>query len=976
MRKIIDISGSYELCLDPAKRGLTSHFEDLSYNDTIDLPGTTSIAHKGSINPDVQIGHLTDLYAFEGYAWFRRTVTFDAEDIAEISKKRIILRLERTRISHLWIDNKKAGNFESFIAPHVYDITDLVTDPQTTITIMVSNTDYKVPGGHMTSADTQSNWNGILGNMTITIYDSICIEALNVTRKNATNTALIDIVVNNLTAKSLNTRLSITSEIHKLTDPSNGAATIAISDADPSIQDNLILSPGQNSIQLEYDLGKNASVWDEVDPSVYKIFAEVSIGALSDKTACWFGLKEFKAVGKYFYINGRRTFLRGKHDGMIFPLTGYAPMDVDAWLKVMSTAKDYGINHYRFHTCCPPDAAFVAADLLGIYMEPEIPFWGTFTAPSDDGHDETAQQFLISEGFNILKSFSAHPSFVMMSMGNELWGSPDAINTLLGRYKQAYPDILFTQGSNNFQWTPNIQPNDDFFCGVRFTIDRQIRGSYAMCDRPLGHVQVDRPCTNFTYENAIFPNYSKNAHLSPQGDTIEIQYGTGTKRVKLTDVEKELIPSIPVISHEIGQYETFPNFNEISKYTGVLYPKNFEHFKAELSKKRLYDMAHDYFINSGKLAMACYKDELETALRTDSLAGFQILDIQDFSGQGTALVGVLDAFMENKGILSASDWRSFCSDAVLQAEFDSYIVISGQTFDFDVSLAWFRLNCPGDIKINCTLSIEDTAQDTPAIADTLITGSVRENGRHVFGKVSFSIPDLKGPLALKLTLGLVSEDIYNSYTLWYYPETDICKHFIKNSIQPQHPLIFTTVASALKAAASSHVLLLLSDIENVNSIQGTYCTDFWCYPMFRSISESMGREIPVGTMGLLIRNEHPALKEFPALTYTTPQWFDIINASRSTILDGTDIVPIVQTIDNFERNHRLGLIYDVHITDLDLTITVCTSDLLSLSTGGHIEAAQLLYSLMNYCASVQLPANAYPLSSTDFEALFNGSLSK
>ena len=73
--------------------------------------------------------------------------------------------------------------------------------------------------------------------------------------------------------------------------------------------------------------------------------------------------------------------LRGKHDGLIFPKTGYAPTDVNEWLRVLGIAKSYGINHYRFHTCCPPDAAFTAADLLGIYMEPELPFWGTIALP-------------------------------------------------------------------------------------------------------------------------------------------------------------------------------------------------------------------------------------------------------------------------------------------------------------------------------------------------------------------------------------------------------------------------------------------------------------------------------------------------------------------------------------------------------------------------------------------------------------------
>jgi hypothetical protein len=63
----------------------------------------------------------------------------------------------------------------------------------------------------------------------------------------------------------------------------------------------------------------------------------------------------------------------------------------------------------------------------------------------------------------------------------------------------------------------------------------------------------------------------------------------------------------------------------------------------------MLDWADDFFYTSGKLSVQCYKEELEAAARTKRLAGYQILDIQDFSGQGTALVGILDAFMDNKG---------------------------------------------------------------------------------------------------------------------------------------------------------------------------------------------------------------------------------------------------------------------------------------------------------------------------------------
>ncbi|WP_139903075.1 glycoside hydrolase family 2 TIM barrel-domain containing protein [Clostridium thermarum] len=264
--------------------------------------------------------------------------------------------------------------------------------------------------------------------------------------------------------------------------------------------------------------------------------------------------------------------MRGKHDGLIFPKTGFAPTTVEEWLKVLSISKSYGINHYRFHTCCPPETAFVAADILGIYMQPELPFWGTMTDESYENHNAVEQEYLIAEGLAMLKTYGNHPSFAMMSLGNELWGSKERMAEILRLYKSIDNRHLYTQGSNNFQFTPVILEEDDFFSGVRFSRNRLIRGSYAMCDAPLGHVQVCEPSTMKSYDENIVPTEIEidKTSVKAAGETIEIQFGTGTKKVEAISSDVGLIPKVPVVSHEIGQYQTYPNFDEISKYTGPL----------------------------------------------------------------------------------------------------------------------------------------------------------------------------------------------------------------------------------------------------------------------------------------------------------------------------------------------------------------------------------------------------------------------
>lgn len=1032
----LSLQGVWQFRLDAEQQGLTSHYEFQDFDDTILLPSTVSLSRKGSPQLRCETGHLTDPYEMEGYSWYRREVTLPFETVSQLEGKQFELTLERTRISYVWVDGCFAGSFDSLAAPHCYDLTDYIKTLRPVITIMVSNTGYKVPGGHMTSPDTQTNWNGILGEISLTIRSGVRIASVYAECDFTKKELALSATVQFHGTSACPGRIHIMPVLCRLKDiyaePDRNIPEDASLEEltetrelpEETCDYDVILRPGENIFDLSLNLSGSARLWDEENPYVYRLdmtaacqtgnprTTGVNIDYGSQYSVCgdtvpcivhrglpagmhtvplgdgpedtlsvYTGLRSFTADGTNFCINGRKTFLRGKHEGMIFPLTGCAPMSPAGWLRVMKTARDFGINHYRFHTCCPPEAAFIAADLLGIYLQPELPFWGTFNGPEDEGYNREAQEFLEAEGFRMLKQFSCHPSFCMMSMGNELWGNASAINDLLAKYKLFRPHILYTQGSNNFQWTPNIQPNDDFFSGVRFSPDRQLRGSYAMCDKPLGHVQTAPPDTRFSYDEAIRPAHKADSSGLSDDGTIEIQYGTGVKQVKLTEVQEELVPQIPVISHEIGQYETFPDFSELSKYTGVLQPENLKEFKRRLEEKGMLSQAGDFFRSSGSLAVACYKSELEAALRSSYLAGFQILDIQDFTGQGTALVGVLNAFMENKGLISARDWRKFCSAAVLQAEFDSYVLTAGQDFPFTVSLSYFCRDSLPDCRLLCRLA--DREGDVISSENRQIS-AVTENGRHILGDFCLKIPEGSAPAALELTVALENTGIENEYTLWVYPgissasgcsdSADSTFPYFVSPPPESCPIAYSCQELPDMAEIAWACLLFLPDGENQSSIEGTYCTDFWCYPMFRSISLSMNKEVPVGTMGLLIQKEHEALRDFPCESYTTPQWYSVITASRSTILDGTELLPIVQTIDNFDRNHRLGLLYELYLKDLDMGLLVCTSDLLRLFREGRPEAAALYRSLISYLPQLaKSRTEKYALTYEDFTALLRDS---
>lgn len=904
MKNIIYLDGLWGLRLDAAKEGIGKKFYNDDFDDSIMLPATLSIAGKGEKNTARETGFLTEEYKFEGFAWFQRKVILN-----DISSRNIKLFLERTRKTMLWINGIQAGGLlDSLSAPHIYDVGGYLKNGENTITVMVDNTGYPTGGGHLTSPDTQTNWNGITGEISLRTYQNCYAENIQIFPD-----------INN---SSVRVRLNLCGS-----DKTELSAFAFIGD-EYCPKQQFEISAGKDGIaEFTYYMGENVRLWSEYSPYLYTMIIELANG---DAERIQFGMREFKAEGMEFKINGEPVFLRGKHDGLVFPLTGAAPTDIESWVKALKTAKEYGINHYRFHTCCPPDAAFYAADALGVYMEPELPFWGTLPAEGEEGFNAKEQEYLINEGFKIMDAFGNHPSFCMFSLGNELWGNPERMNRIMKNYKAYDSRHLYTMGSNNFQFYPVIVENDDFFCGVRLSRERLIRGSYAMCDAPLGHIQTDKPNTSHSYDTIICPPVSEDG-AAADGE-IEIQYGTGVKKVKVTGGSGGLNPKIPVVSHEVGQYAFYPDLDEISKYTGVLKAENFRIFKERLDKKGMLERWKKFYKAAGRFAVECYKNEIETAMRSDKLAGFQLLDLQDFPGQGTALVGILNAFMENKGFITAEKWRGFCSDKALLAQFDDY-VISGKKFTAYISV---RCCIPGgfpDDYIRWEIS-----EDSHALIGGEIEAA-KQTGLINIGVINWKVPEYSVPK--KITLTLTAKNTENSYDLWVYPETALPE--VKDGV-----IITENIDNALEELKKGCNVILITD-KLKNSIDGVYCTDFWCYPMFRSISESMKKPVPTGTMGLLIDQNHKALSLFPSESYSTPQWYNIITSGVCAVLDDTPkgYYPIVQTIDNWERNHKLANVFEAKVSEGNLM--VCTMSYKKLIETS--EGRWFVKSIHNYCGS-------------------------
>ena len=570
-------------------------------------------------------------------------------------------------------------------------------------------------------------------------------------------------------------------------------------------------------------------------------------------------MPRLEVVEGRFMAGGKPVFLRGKHDACVFPLTGHTPMDKASWINYFQRCKEYGINHVRFHSWCPPEAAFAAADELGIYLQPELPFWGTL-----EGKELVS--FLTKEGLNIVRTYGHHPSFALFSLGNELWGEKAVMQEMVDTFRTEAPHILYTNGTNAFLGWQGYVDGMDFFATCRTwgeaygAYNTHVRSSFAFCDAMDGGIL-----------NHFYPGTTRNFAEALEG-----------------------VP-IPVISHETGQFQSYPDYAQIDKYTGPLAPYNLMEFRRRLDIAGMASQAGDFHRASLRWAFELYKADIEMCLRTPGLGGFQLLDIQDYPGQGSAYVGILDAFMDPKGDIDPAEWRQFCSELVPLAEFGKYCWSEDEVFHAHVKVANF------------------TGED-------LVEG---EGEYEIDKPVSALLDSVKAParIDLRLSARTAGYEGVNSWPIWVYPADN----------QPDRSgitIVRKLDNAALKALeAGKKVLLMPSD--TTGTVGGLFQTDYWNYRMFKQICESNGKPVSPGTLGILTDPAHPLFREFPTEEHTDWQWFPVLKASRPMILDALrGYKPIVQVIDNVERNHRLGLVFEFAAGKGKLL--VCCSDLESV----------------------------------------------
>ena len=885
----LSLAGPWRICLGAAQPD-DAPPPDAAFDAEITLPATTETAGLGPLNPDHRADRLTAVRRIEGAVWYQRDFT-----VPESWRDRqVILFLERTKWCRVWLDGRLVGANALLCAPHEH-VLGMLAPGSHRLTLLVDNRRKPAPGdNHQTSEHTQGNWNGVLGVIELRATGALRIAHV--------------AVISDVPARAfhLTVRLGRTDECsyyehsrpspEERTNPNvrntnidrgteaRWAGTVVV-----SLGERRVSVPAAREVKLTLAVGADAALWDEFCPALHQLTITLESPEGADERIVTTGLREFRGAGTQFAINGRATFLRGEVNCCVFPLTGHPPMDVAGWRRYFGVLREYGFNHVRFHSWTPPDAAFTAADEMGFYVATELPFWGEWTPALADA--------LAPEGEAILRAYGHHPSFVLLTLGNEHRGDRTARAGLVARLRAFDPSRLHAQGANNDLEAPSLAPADDCWITARLPAadgsDRfvNVRGAHATPDRADGHLQTGAGGTRTDYRAAIA--------ASP----------------------------LPVVSHEIGQYSCYPRYAEIARCTGVFAAHNLERFRAKAEASGLLERADRFAHASSALAALCYREEIEAALRTPGFGGFELLGLQDFPGQGTALVGLLDMFLQSKGALPPAEFRKFCAPHVLLARFDRHTWNAGETFSADLELAHYG---PADFPTG------ELRWSLGEASGTLTGPAAVRGGLRPLGRLECRLPATARALRLDLSLTHIPSGATNTYPLWVYPA-------VTPDTPPNVILTHAFDATAQAALAAGATVLLCADAARPfpGTPGGGFTPDFWCWSMFKNIP---------GTLGLAIDATHPALADFPTDTHSDWQWFHLARAAQPVVLDGlpAGLAPIVEVIDNPERAQRLGLIFEARVGAGRLL--VCGLDLPALAPR-HPEARALLASLRRYAAS-------------------------
>lgn len=857
----------------------------------MDLPGTldeNGIGHRdvganqwhpdavlgnaeGEIDKDAPIAtRFTRRHTYEGEARISRKIT-----VPDYGTDRLFVLAERARALRLLVDGEACAVFRqgTLSTPYIFELTGAAPGEHE-FTFLSDNSYPGMPKAAIcyssaATDETQTNWNGILGECSMYTRPQNFIDSLRVypravkkEEKNKAGGYVLDVCVELAPgAKKVykDAKIILQSEAlaaGELEDTQTLTEIISYSgeglaEAGTDKEEN----PKTMEIWFrDLPLRENVKLWDEDEGNLYEMAVTLDNGmSAEDKGGSTaecrtrFGIRIFGDNGSgRFALNGRTIFLRSEANCAEYPETGHPPMTVSEWKEILQKYRSYGINCVRFHSHCEPEAAFTAADELGMLLQPELSNWN----PKDAFATEESIRYYRTELTAILKTYANHPSFVMLTLGNELQArgeGRDRMQDLVRTAKQLDPTRLYANGSNTFYGEEGCDPESDFYTSQSCK-DVVIRGTFSGM---RGYINENYPSADHTYDAAM------------------------------AEIRKSYTK--PVFSFEVGQFEVLPDFGELESFQGISDPVNLKLIRKRVEERGLLPVWKKYVEATGELSRLAYREEIEAAMRTRELSGISLLGLQDFPGQGTALVGMMNSHLEPKpyDFARPERFREFFQECRILVKLPHYTYEAGERLIAEVEAANFgKRNIEGvfcwtlagkkSVSENGNCEPAEIKSKNTVIAtgeDTEITicrpGSYTEVG-------SLDIPldfvEKNTALTLKVRIG----DSISAYPIWVYRKTTpVCPENVYET------RAFDVKTREILQNGGRVYLSPDADKESLpNSIKTQFTTDFW------SVGTFADQE---GGMGQLIDTEHPIFKEFPTDFHTDWQWW-IMATKRAVIL--------------------------------------------------------------------------------------------
>ena len=879
--QVISLAGSWEIKLDPQDSAMKADLKGEALLGNIKLPGTTDENGFGIQTIDTAYGILSREFEYIGPAFYSKRINIPTD----WADKEVNLFLERVLWeSKVFIDGEQVSIQDALGTPHIHNLG--IMEPGShVISIRVNNDMIHNIGdkGHAYGDYMQSIWNGVVGRIELQVNNRTHIDRVRLYPDIEDKSVLVEMKVEKAKGKDLDYVFRIKEK---------GSGDIVFEESHRSSKENF-------NIRLKPERGIN--LWNEFNPFMYEL--EVLVDPLErlDFKTYAFGFIETSRSDHYVLVNNEKVFLRGNLDCIHFPETGYPSMKVSEWKKIFRTYKKYGLNHVRFHSWCPPEAAFEAADEIGIYMQAEASVWidwwmgvdmvargrpemDTKGKPQGIGQgDEDADRFIREEMQRVVDTYGNHPSFIMFCIGNELGSSDfDLMGKWIGELKQHDPRRLYAASTAR-----TITPNCDY------SATHNVPGIGGVRQRMFNH-------KNWDYED----QYSR--------------------------------AEVPIIAHEIGQWPVYPDWDEIKKYTGVLKPRSLEQLENIAKATGLINQDKDFNEASGKLSALLYKDEIESFIRTPSCGGYQLLSMQDYIGQGEAVIGWLDSFYESKGTLDPEDARQYMNEVVPLLALPGYTWLGGERIETRVLLHNFGPRDLKSKKMTCTLTDDE---GNIKYKEHIEERDYSIGHLYEVGTLSIPLPDVAEAGHYKLELVLAGTKYKNSWPIWIYPEElEISNDKIVIADQ-----LDEAIFNQLEVGES--VLLIADKLGDPESqINAAFKPLYWSASFFPGQS--------IETLGALINSDHPALANFPTENFASWNWWDLCKGAKAFDLTEApeNIDPIVQPISDFHFSKRLGGIFEAKVGKGK--IIICGYDI-SEKRDSIPEIKQLRYSLLEYMKSTE-----------------------